>query len=241
MAAIYGTTMQKTMELWVKEDRMENPLYPASRLAHAIVISLQEYGYMPSPEELKNLEDLCAKSVDPFLMLLMQAGQVHTQTRSEVELKGETTHLVFGSRVDFISLNQKEKTLQITDGKGSKYGAKYLDPYQILIYAFLLKQRTKGRLEIKNSGFLAFHPDVYKSYPVDVSDEKVAEAMDQITETIMSTLGMDHFPAKPDWITCRFCDHRATCPESRVPRVLSAEEVNLVSKSGANNDYSADL
>lgn len=156
--------------------------------------------------EIEILEKDCQDAIPKFIKVVREMGFIGERNQSEVLLEYPISQqFMLTGRADF--LIAKSSDLFLLDGKGTKYGDKYLDEEQLLYYGVIMRQ-LKMRVPTK-VGFWMWRDSEVKW--IDFSDARLEELYTKVKEKLFQIQKQD-FAANPCTQSCRFCPYQGgTC------------------------------
>lgn len=176
-----------------------------------------------SKEDLR--EDI-QDSIPRGIEIIRSHGLTGATAHAELQLDAKFGDHTLVGRADFVIAHEKNKR-DILDGKGSRWGDKYLDETQLIWYSMLWRERT-GHLPDR-IGFILWRKEPEKamtwvSLPVAEVDGLRAEVMETIEEVETSrvrfslatpdrheALANERFAPRPGPLHCKLCQYLQIC------------------------------
>jgi len=142
-----------------------------------------------------------------MIAIIKQHKLIGAYAESEVKLHGWSGEWQLGSRADLIFTQGGQ--VVIIDGKGSKWGDRYVDPDQLYFYALLYYQEHEV-LPVRLGWLLfRFEGDDSVSW-VDPQPRNIKLLRDKLVKVLARIDGED-FEATPSSNACRFCPYVDKC------------------------------
>lgn len=152
--------------------------------------------------EIELLERDCQDAIPKFIKAVREYALIGEKNQSEVSLCYPISkEFNITGRADF--LIHKGKDLILLDGKGTKYGDKYLDEDQLLYYGVIFRQLKMRRPT--RAGFWLWREANIKW--IDFSEERLEELYTKIKEVLFFVQKRD-FGANPSTKACKFCPYQ---------------------------------
>jgi hypothetical protein len=164
--------------------------------------------------------------------IVRQHGLTGAAAYAELKLDAQIGDHTYVGRADFV-IAHENKERHILDGKGSRWGDKFLDETQLVWYSMLWRERTK-RLPDR-VGFILWRkePDKAMSWvslsaaEVDGLRAHLLEVVETIetgrvrlslatTPEAKEALGNEWFPPHPGPTHCKLCKYLQICPTGKV-------------------------
>lgn len=186
-------------------------------------------------------------SIPRALRTLREHRFVSEEAGAEVVLDSVFGQHKIGGRADFIVRRYHPfKGKAVLDGKGSKWGMKYVEPSQVLWYSFLHRAKFGHAPDLAGFILWRFEADQavtwveFRDHDLDILQGSVLAIMDRIQSSVAAINALHHpkareelreerFPAQPS-SKCDLCSYLTVCAEgkakqskgeARAPRRLS--------------------
>jgi CRISPR/Cas system-associated exonuclease Cas4 (RecB family) len=152
--------------------------------------------------EVEVLERDCQAAIPIFIQTVKKERLIGESNEAEKEIFFNLTPMfTLSGRVDFLI---KRKNLKVLlDGKGTKYGDKYLDRDQLVFYALImflqgLKVADKHGFWFWRTGEILWQ---------DITHDALENLLDRIKESLFF-VQKGNFEATPSSKACKFCPYR---------------------------------